>query len=119
MNYTATVAKVATMLKKAGTSMVLRVTTPGTYNPATGTDSGETTTDYACVGVLTNVSDYLINKTLIQVGDKIALIDATIAVRPKADDALVIGEDTWKIVNVKTVEPSGVPVLYKAQVRRG
>lgn len=119
MNYAATAKKAATMLKKTGTAMTLRVTTPGTYDPATGADSGETTTDYVCVGVLTNVSDYLTDGTLIQVGDKVALIGATVAVRPKADDALVIGGDTWKVVNVKAVEPSGVPVLYKVQVRRG
>lgn len=103
--------------------MTLRVTTPGEYDPATGVDSTATVADHAAVGVLTNpfISQreaYFAN-SLVQSGDKVVLMGATVAVRPAAGHQVVIGSDVWQVVAVVAVEPAGVPVLYKVQVRRG
>ena len=122
-NSTATAAKTAAMLAKSGMPMTLRVTTPGTYDPETGTETGAVVADHPCVGLLTNpfVSQreaYFAN-SLVQSGDKVVLMGATVAVRPQAGQQVVIGSDVWQVVAVVTVEPAGVPVLYKVQVRRG
>lgn len=123
MNAAATATKAAAMIAKAGMPMILRVTTPGTYDPATGTDTGVTTADHAAVGLLTNPFStnreaYFAN-SLVQSGDKVVLMGATVAVRPQAGHHVVVGSDAWLVVAVVTVEPAGVPVLYKVQVRRG
>lgn len=122
-NSTATAIKTAAMLAKSGMPMTLRVTTPGTYNPETGTETGAVVADHAAVGLLTNpfVSQreaYFAN-SLVQSEDKVVLMGATVAVRPQAGQQIVIGSDVWQVVAVVTVEPAGVPVLYKVQVRRG
>lgn len=119
MNYAATATKTAALLAKSGTTMSLRVTTPGTYDPATGTETGATSADYATVGVLTSIKAYHVDGTLVQTGDKIILMAASVAVRPQAGHDVVVGGVVWHVVNVEAVEPSSVPVLYKVQVRRG
>lgn len=122
-DYAALAVESAATIREEGCAMLLRVTTPGTYDPETGMESGATTADHAAVGLLTNpfVSQreaYFAN-SLVQSGDKVVLMGATVAVRPQAGHQVVIGSDVWLVVAVVTVEPSGVPVLYKVQVRRG
>jgi len=123
MNYAATAKKAAVMLKKAGTSMTLRATTPGTFDPVAGTETGETVTDYACVGILTNPfvsqQEAFFANSRILTNDKVALIGATVAVRPKPGNILVVNSVEWQVVAVIAIEPAGIPVLYKLQVRRG
>lgn len=119
MNYAATAAKTVAMLAKSGMAMTLRVTTPGTYDPETGTESGAVVADHPCVGVLTEAKAYYIANSLMEAGDKVVLMGADVAVRPQAGQQIVIGSDVWQVVAVVTVEPAGVPVLYKVQVRRG
>jgi len=123
MNYAATAKKAAATLKKAGTSMVLRVTTPGTFDPVAGTETGEIVTDYACSGILTNPfvsqQEAFFANSRILTNDKVALIGATVAVRPNPGNVLVIDSVEWQVVAVIAVEPAGIPLLYKLQVRRG
>jgi len=123
MNYAATATKAAAAIRKSGMAMTLRVTTPGVYDPATGTDAGASDADHAACGLLTNPfrgqqESYFAN-TLVQSGDKVVLMGADVAVRPQAGHRLVIGSDIWNVVAVVPVEPGGVPLLYKVQVRRG
>jgi hypothetical protein len=122
-DYAALAAEAAATIREEGCAMTLRVTTPGEYDPATGVDSTATVADHAAVGVLTNpfISQreaYFAN-SLVQSGDKVVLMGATVAVRPAAGHQVVIGSDVWQVVAVVAVEPAGVPVLYKVQVRRG
>lgn len=122
-DYAALAAEAAATILEEGCPMTLRVTTPGTYDPETGTETGAVVADHPCVGLLTNPfasqrEAYFAN-SLVQSGDKVVLMGATVAVRPQAGHQVVIGSDVWQVVAVVTVEPAGVPVLYKVQVRRG
>lgn len=119
MNYAAAATNTAAVLAKSGTTMSLRVTTPGTYDPATGAETGATTADYATVGVLTNDKAQFVDGTLVRSGDKVILMAASVAVRPLTGHDVVVGSVVWRVIAVDAVEPSGVPVLYKVQVRRG
>jgi hypothetical protein len=58
--------------------------------------------------------------TEVQVGDKLALMPASgLAATPDLRDTLVFdGEEPWAIINRRTLEPGGVPVLHSMQVRR-
>lgn len=119
MNYAATAKKAAAMIRRAGCAMTLRVTTPGTYDPATGAESGATVADYACVGLLTEAKAYYVANSLMQAGDKVVIMGADVAVRPQAGHQVVIGSEVWQVMAVVPVEPAGVPAIYKVQVRRG
>lgn len=119
MNYAATAKKAAATLKKAGTSMVLRVTTPGTFDPVAGTETGETVTDYACSGVMTNIKNFMIDGTRILAGDKLVLMGADVAVTPTAGHMLIIAGKIWQVIDNDLVAPDGTNILHKVQVRRG
>jgi len=119
MNYAATAKRAAAMLKKAGTSMTLRVPTEGSFAPVSGTDSSETDPAYETVGVLTDVKVYLVDGSLVLAGDKIVLMSPEVAVRPEPNHVVAIGSTLWRVVSVSAVEPAGTPLLYKLQVRRG
>lgn len=124
MNYTATAAKAAAMLRKAGCAMTLRVTTPGTYDPETGMESGAVAVDHACVGILQapqskGFGNTWLDGTQIQAGDVQALLAASgLAVTPKAGDSLTVGADIYTVVTVQTTQPGGVALLHKLVGRK-
>lgn len=123
MNYAAIAANTTALLKRAGMAMTLRVTTPGAYDPMSGTATGDVPADYACVGIVrtpsTSQGESYFANSLIQTGDQIALLSTSVAIQPAPGHVLVISSSEWQVVAVITVAPAGVPVLYKLQVRRG
>ena len=124
MNYAATAQKAAAMLAKAGAPMALRITTPGTdYDAIKGRSTGETVTDFPCVGVLTNPRlgqrDAFLEGSMVEAGDKVVLLQGTVKQRPEPGHELVIQGDHWTIISLQAVEPGGVAVLYKVHVRHG
>ena len=99
-------------------TLTIRRTEGGTYNPATGTVTGETTTDYPCRGVILDFTRDMIDGTLILAGDKQATIEAaSLAVEPRPSDDLIQDGASWNIIAVDVVKPGSVPFLYKLQVR--
>ena len=119
MNYPKTAAKAEAMIRKAGVAMALRVTTPGTYDPASGTETGSVVTDHTCVGVLTNINQKYVDGQRILASDKMAIIGSSVAVRPKPGDVLVVSGASWAVLDVISVSPAGEDIIYKLQVRRG
>ena len=55
-DYTSTAATTTRLLTRFGTTLKLRRTTPGTYDPITDTETGATTADLPCIGLFTNIS---------------------------------------------------------------
>mgnify|MGYP001271639773 CR=1 FL=1 len=117
MNYAATAKKAAATLKKAGTSMVLRVTTPGTFDPVAGTETGETVTDYPCVGIVLPASkgtieafdNRFVGGTLIEQNLRAVKLAAhDLPVVPKGGDNLVINNQEWTILGSTPLAPDGV-----------
>lgn len=100
-----------------GQDATIRRVSGDTYDPVTGITTGGTTTDTAVRAVVVGISkDYAAQLGgNIQAGDRMALI-ATNA--PLVSDALVLGSDTWAILDVQEVNPGGTALLYKAHVRR-
>lgn len=119
MDYAKTTAKAQSLISRFGTTMAVRVVTPGTYDPATGVESGDTSTDHDCVGVMTNISQRYVDGQRVLASDKLAVIGGSVAVRPQPGDNLVVDDEVWTILDVISVAPAGEAIIYKLQVRRG
>lgn len=110
----------APLIKKFGKAMVLRRTTPGAYDAATGATTASTTTDYRCWGVFKQIDLKRVDGTLIQRSDKfVGVVMENKNVSPSdSTDTLVVGSEVLKIINVETLSPGGVDILHTLQVRR-
>lgn len=122
MNYAATAKKALKMIKAKGLAMTLRVTSAGTFDPATGQVLGSTTTDYACYGLLQTPGwkDSVTYKdgTKVLSSDKAVLIAASgLGAVPAPGDVLIVGGVTWNVMLVQTTDPGGVALLYKCFLR--
>jgi len=87
----------------------------GTFNPATGSYTGETETDTTLKAVFTEFLENQIDGSVIKRGDKQVLITD---VTPKINDKITDGSDIYQVVNIKEIKPGDTACLYKLQVRR-
>lgn len=107
-------------LQAKGQSMTLTHTVAGTFDPVTGGMTGSSTVQtFAVYGIVTSYRDGVINQpgTLIQSGDKKAIVNAG-TVTPVPGDNLTVYGVVWKVIAVDALEPTGAALLYKLQVRR-
>lgn len=107
------------LVQDYGSTVILRkLTTAGTYNPATGAISGSDTTDYS-------VSAYFFNFSVgLPVGDETrrgssrCVIPAlNLAVEPDDEDEIIGLGNTYGIVSVQTIYNNGSPVCYICEVQ--
>jgi hypothetical protein len=126
MNYTAAAQKVLTALQKDGMAMTLRRQTAGTFNPATGSYTGASTTDYATWGLITAQSmpqsgntGERFNGMQVQTDDQFILLAASgLTATPAAGDLLVIAAVIYSIVTLIALKPGGVVLFYRLLVRK-
>ena len=114
-DYAGMAATATRLLKNYGQPMAIRRTTGDTYSPITGVSTGGTTADTANVGVFATISNAFATDFDIVTGDRIAVVDSTIA--PLVSDKLVVATVVYSIINVQSISPAGVPVAYRIQVR--
>lgn len=101
-----------------GVAMTLVKTTNGTYNPATGLVAN-TTTSYDTFGIIQLYNSFELENSLIQEDDqKLFVAIATGMPKPDNDDVIQILGVSWTVVNCKAVQPTGVAIAYKIQVRK-
>lgn len=115
----ATQSGVASTMRSKGFAMTLTQTTAGAYDPVTGF-SGSISKTYTVYGVVGNygIGEFAkANGTTIQIGDKKATIGAGVVV-PGTGDTLMINGEVWRVVMVDVVNPQGVDLLYKLQLRK-
>lgn len=112
-------ASIAQTLKAKGQPMTLTRAVAGTYDPVAGTTTGSTTSTYTVYGITKSYAAGLTNRpdSLILSGDKQAIIDA-VSVVPLPGDTLTIKGAVWQVIAVDAVEPAGVAMLHKCQVRK-
>lgn len=103
----------ANLLEKFGQSVNLVKTVPGTFDPTTGTSSGDTTTTNSVSAVFVGINAKWKDKFAIEQGDSVALVAADGA-EPEQNDVL----DGWTILAIETVNPASTAVLYKCHVRK-
>lgn len=105
------------LITEFGQDITLTRVTTGTFNPATGAVTGDSETDSTIKALITDFSDFHIEGSAIQRGDKKVLIAGDITA-PTVKDKLTISGTEYMIINVNTISPAGTDVLYKLQVRR-
>jgi len=107
------------LLDRFGFAAILR--RAGTVAPSTPWEATSgSPTDYPIKALFSEYTDGERDGTLIQQGDRRIVFSAKgLAAIPKTADMIVIGDtDPWNIVNVATVAPGNIPIIYAAQVRR-
>ena len=99
------------LVRDFGETLTLRkVTTAGTYNPATGTVDSSVTTDYSVKG-------YLYNYNVVVRGTRKCVISALdLAAIPDFDDLIIGSGDTVKITSVMSLFSAGTAIGYICDV---
>lgn len=117
-NYAKSANTAKTLIAKFGRDITHSRVSAGTYNPNTDTftGAGTTNTTVKACDFAVNGQD-LINNTLIQEGDRYALIEPILA-SVLTTDLLIIDGVTWTILRVETLAPAGTIVLFKVYIRK-
>lgn len=106
------------LIKEYGAEVTLTRTTLGTFDPVSGSTSGETTTNFKCHAVLTNYDIKHINDTQIQLGDKKVTLSAKdLGTKPEMTDTISEGGITYSIKNIQPLNPGGIDLIYELQCR--
>lgn len=100
-----------------GQSLTLTRVTTGAFNPATSEITGDSTADETIKAVVTEFKEKQIDGSTVQRGDKLLLVSPDFDA-PTLKDKITISGLEYSIINVDTVSPAGVDILYKIQVRR-
>ena len=120
-DYTASAETARRMLEQFGQTVTLSRTSDAAYDPITGEYTGGGTVTTTAHGVLLPVGDEAGNTLsdggVVRADDRKFIIDAS--AEPDALSTLTdAGGGVWNIVNVVSLAPAGVNVLYKGYVRR-
>ena len=106
-------------LTDKGAPITFTRTTTGVYDPTTGV-AAVILTDYTVNAAVFGFPDKNVNGTNILVGDKRVLISTKgTSYAPAPNDYLFIEGVKHSIIDIKTLAPAGIPVLYTAQARKG
>ena len=117
MAFWADMAAVANdLLAEFGAPVTLRRRSGGTFDPVTGTATGETTTTLTTTGYVKPFRTDLIDGSRIQRGDRMLVLDDTQA--PAMGDTVLIGTDYWHIIDIETTSGPSTPVCYFVHLRK-
>lgn len=109
------------MATKYGAAATLTRRTPSTFNPATQTDSGATTTTDSVDVVLTDFRAHEIDGDTIRYGDKKILVpksDLQNLLEPKPDDIITVNSTNYRIVNLMGLSGGDRDIGYIVQGRK-
>lgn len=103
-------------------SAMLTRTTPGAYDPATGTLAAGSTTTCSCKAVLDASSSgalgFKFGTGLIQTGDMLALVPAhKLTFVPASGDKLTIAGTVYSVIANQPTYGAATPLLYSLLVR--
>lgn len=114
---------VVALLREHGYDLTFRrPSNGGSYNPATGAVSGGSNADETARVVFLNYTSRDIDGTLVQRGDRKALMAATyngtaLSKTPQIDDELRGEGDAVRIVSVQTIKSGSTVLAYICQAR--
>jgi hypothetical protein len=118
-----TPADIAATMKAKGQPMTLTRTSAGIFDPVSGSAAGGVTEQFTVYGITKNYTRFNMGNSfsdansLIQSGDKQALIAADV-VEPLPSDTLTIMGVDWVVISVNTTSPQGMTLLFSCQVRK-
>jgi len=107
------------LLTGNGQIIQIRRLTDGAVGATPWKPAAPTSADESVYSAVFQIQDEKVDGTLVQRGDRLALISAqdVTGAAPTTADFLVIQSVQYMIVNVETINPSADAVLYKVQVR--
>ncbi|MDA8114992.1 MAG: hypothetical protein M0Z43_09750 [Acidithiobacillus sp.] len=120
-------------LKTDGQAMTLTRTTPGVFDPVTGSPGTPVVRAWTVYGLMTNFSTLarygganMQPRTMVLAGDKQAKISAlavdstgaSVALEPLPSDVLHASGYDWVIIALDSVSPAGVDLMYNCHVRK-
>lgn len=107
------------LIAENGQTIQIRRVVDGAVGSTPWKPAAPSVTNEDILSTVFQIKDEKIDGTLIQRGDRLALISAEqlTGALPTTADLAVIGGVAHQIVNVETISPSGDDVLYKLQVR--
>ena len=104
------------LVQRHGSTLTLHKVSEGTYDPATGSLTGGSTTDYEVTGYMYDAI-LNINESEIQRGTKKVVIPALgLSVVPDDGDSIYGLGDKVHIVSVITYYSAGLAILYECGV---
>lgn len=116
--YTRLNATATRLVEKFGSELTFTRVTKGTFDPATGSSSGDTTQTYTANAVKDTFSQLERSDSSVEIGD-IRLIAETATFGPYAvDDLVAIDGFSYRLVNVDPIKPGPTVVAYELQARK-
>lgn len=112
------------LIERFGLTATLSEVTPGEYDPVTGVETGGATLTQTGQLILL---DYTVQEagiinaagSLVQQGDKKIMLAAKGLEWPPTMTTTVLADGlTWKIINIKSTNPAGTPLVYELHGRR-
>ncbi|MBJ2228498.1 hypothetical protein JFT67_05515 [Pseudomonas simiae] len=112
------------LIERFGLTATLSEVTPGEYDPVTGVETGGATLTQTGQLILL---DYTVQEagiinaagSLVQQGDKKIMLAAKGLEWPPTMTTTVLADGlTWTIVNIKSTNPAGTPLVYELHGRR-
>ena len=112
----------ARLIQDAGYDLTFRRVTRSAYDPATGAAAATANDDETVRGIFIAYRDQDIDGTLIQRGDRQAIISptyagASISKEPQVDDEFRGEGDAVRVVSARTIKSGGSVAAYICQVR--
>lgn len=90
----------------------------GEYDPSTGTTKpDEPPQTFESVGLKDGYRQSDIDGTLIKQGDQQLYVAAEGFIRPKTNEHIQVGSETYSIASVQVVAPGTTDILYELQIR--
>lgn len=105
------------LIGSKGLAATLIKVTEGAYDPATSSSAPATVSLAANVAVF-DYKDRDIDGERVQRGDRRVLMSPDVQQAPEVGDKVNIQSVVYQVIDVITVSPGGIPVLYKIQVRK-
>lgn len=112
------------LIERFGLTATLSEVTPGEYDPVTGVETGGATLTQTGQLILLDYTTQeagIINAagSLVQQGDKKIMLAAKGLEWPPTMTTTVLADGlTWTIINIKSTNPAGTPLVYELHGRR-
>lgn len=112
------------LIAQFGAPRSLIETVPGTYDSVTGVSTGDSTRSQTAQVILLDYSlqesgQQYADGSQIRLGDKKIVIAAKgLTWTPSLVTRVQVGSDLWQIVNIKSSDPAGTPLVYFCQGRK-
>ena len=112
------------LIERFGLTATLSEVTPGEYDPVTGVETGGATLTQTGQLILLDYTAQeagIINAagSLVQQGDKKIMLAAKGLEWPPTMTTTVLADGlTWTIINIKSTNPAGTPMVYELHGRR-